>query len=175
MKAETFVRRFLAFGPVVSLYYYAKYGALVSPKAEVELSPNLRMGAGTRIGSFTKVKASAGPLRIGRNVQIATSCFLSSAEGGLEIGDECLIGPNCALVANNYRYGDISRPFRLQGQESKGVRIGANVLFGAGAVVTDGATIGSGVIVTPNTVVSGRIPDNAIVQGNPSKIVFTRR
>lgn len=175
MKAETFARRFLAFGPLISLYYYVKYGALVSPRAEVELSPNLSLGSGTRIGSFTKVKASAGPLRIGQNVHIATSCFLGSAEAGLEIGDECLIGPGCALVANNYRYGDLTRPFRLQGQDSKGVKLGANVLLGAGAVVTDGAIIGCGVIVTPNSVVSGRIPDNVIVQGNPAKVVFTRR
>ncbi len=42
-------------------------------------------------------------------------------------------------------------------------------------MVLDGAQVGDGVIVAPNSVVSGRIPDNAIVQGNPAKVVFTRR
>lgn len=175
MKAGTFVRRFLVFGPLVSLYYYVKFRALVSPGAEVEVSPNLVLGPRTRIGSFTKVKASAGPLRIGRDVHIAVSCFIGSHTGGIEIGDDCLIGPGCTILGNNYRHGDISRPLRLQGQESKGVRIGSNVQLGAGVVVMDGTTIGNGVIVTPNSVVSGGIPDNVIVQGDPARIVFRRR
>jgi acetyltransferase-like isoleucine patch superfamily enzyme len=175
MKAATLARRFLIFGPLVSLYCYAKYGALVSPRSEVELGPNLVLGRRTRIGSFTKVKTSSGPLRIGRDVHVAVSCFISSHIGGIEIGDDCLIGPGCTILCNNYRHGDITRPLRLQGQESKGVRIGSNVQLGAGVVVMDGATIGNGVIVTPNSVVSGGIPDNVIVQGDPARVVFRRR
>jgi serine O-acetyltransferase len=53
--------------------------------------------------------------------------------------------------------------------------IGNNVWIGAGACILDGATIGSGVIVTPNSVVSAKVADNAIVQGNPSKVIFLRR
>ena len=41
--------------------------------------------------------------------------------------------------------------------------------------ILDGSEIGDGVIIAPNSVVSARIPDNAIVQGNPAKIIFTRR
>jgi acetyltransferase-like isoleucine patch superfamily enzyme len=175
MKPGTFIRRFLVFGPLVTLYYYAKYRALVSPRSEVEVSPSLVLGPGTRIGSFTKVKASAGPLRIGRDVHIAVSCFISSDRGGIEIGDDCLIGPGCTILCNNYRHGDLSKPFRLQGHTSKGVRIGSNVQLGAGVVVMDGSSIGSGVIVTPNSVVSGRIEDNVIVQGDPARVVFRRR
>jgi acetyltransferase-like isoleucine patch superfamily enzyme len=175
MKPGTFARRFLLFGPLITLYFYLKHRALVSHRSEVEVSPNLSLGAGTRIGSFTKVKASGGPLRIGRDVHIAVGCFIASDSGGLEIGDDCLIGPGCTILCNNYRYGDLSTPIRLQGHESKGVRIGANVQLGAGAVVLDGSTIGNGVIVTPNAVVSGGIPDNVIVQGDPARIVFRRR
>lgn len=175
MTLATLARRFLIFGPLVTLYCFMKYRALVSPKAEVEVSPNLVMGPGTRVGSFAKIKTSRGPLRIGRDVHIAVSCFIVANTGGLEIGDDCLIGPGCSIIADSYRYGDLSRPFRLQGYESKGVKIGANVWLGAGAVVLDGATIGNGVIVTPNSVVSGKVPDNVIVQGNPAQVVFRRR
>lgn len=175
MTPGTFARRFLVFGPLVTLYYFMKYHALVSPKAEVEVSPNLLMGRGTRVGSFTKIKASRGRLRIGRDVQIALNCFIASDRGGIDIGDDCLIGPSCSIMADSYRYGDLNTPFRLQGQESKGVKIGANVWLGAGAVVLDGSSIGNGVIVTANSVVSGKIPDNVIVQGNPAQIVFRRR
>lgn len=175
MTPGTFARRFLVFGPLITLYYFMKYRAMVSPKAEVEVSPNLSMGPGTRVGSFTKIKASRGRLGIGRDVHISSNCFIASDEGGLEIGDDSLIGPGCAIMADSYRYDDLNRPFRLQGQVSKGVKLGVNVWLGAGAVVLDGSTIGSGVIVAPNSVVSGRVPDNVIVQGNPAQVVFRRR
>jgi virginiamycin A acetyltransferase len=55
------------------------------------------------------------------------------------------------------------------------VRIGNDVWIGSGACVLDGARIGSGVIVAPNSVVSGTIPDQAVVQGNPARVIFTRR
>ena len=43
------------------------------------------------------------------------------------------------------------------------------------ASILDGAHIGSGSIVTPNSVVGGRIPPYSIVSGNPAEVVFTRR
>jgi acetyltransferase-like isoleucine patch superfamily enzyme len=91
------------------------------------------------------------------------------------IGDDCLISPNVTIIANNYNYQRLDVPIRQQGSTSKGVRIGANVWIGSGACILDGAQIGSGVIVAANSVVAGKIPDNAIVQGNPAKIIFTRR
>jgi acetyltransferase-like isoleucine patch superfamily enzyme len=175
MTLGTILRRFFIFGPLVSLIAYVKYRALISPKAEVELSHGLRIGAQTRISSFTKLKSADGPLTIGRNVDIASHCFIASAPGGIEVGDDSMIGPGSAIVATNFHYGDISRPIRLQGKESKGIRIGSNVWLGAGVMVIDGATIGDGVIVTPNSVVSGRVPDNVIIQGNPARVIFKRR
>ena len=53
--------------------------------------------------------------------------------------------------------------------------VGDNVWIGSGCVILDGATIGSGAIITPNSVVSSKIPENAIAQGNPAKVIFTRR
>lgn len=176
MKAGTLVRRFLTPGFVVTVRAYLKYRALVSPRAEVEITPHLALGRGAVISSFTKVKATDGPLVIGRNVEVAVGCMLSSYTSGVEIGDDCLIGPNVTIVGNNYRYDDLEKPIRLQEKVSgKGIRIAANVWIGAGCCLLDGADIGSGSILTPNTVVSSRIPPNSIVQGNPGKVIFTRR
>jgi acetyltransferase-like isoleucine patch superfamily enzyme len=148
----------------------------VSPRAEVEITPHLTIGAGSSVGSFTKIKSADGPLAIGRNVDIATGCFLSSHTAGVTIGDDCLIGPNVSIVGNNYRYDDLTTPIRLQEKVSeKGIRIGADVWIGAGCVILEGADIGRGAILTPNTVVATRIPEGSIVQGNPGKVIFTRR
>ncbi|MBE0664783.1 MAG: acyltransferase [Chrysiogenales bacterium] len=175
MNVTSFVQRFLLPRWVISLYYFLKYRCKVSTRAEVELSPLLSIGRGSEVSSFTKIKASYGPLRIGARCSIGAGCFLSSHQGGLTIGDDCLISPNVTIIANNYNYQRLDVPIREQGSQSRGVRIGSNVWIGSGVCVLDGAQIGSGVIVAPNSVVSGKIPDHVIVQGSPAKVIFTRR
>lgn len=176
MNIGTVVRRFLLPRILITLWGYLKYGCLISPKAEVEITRHLSIGRGSIIGSFTKIKATDGPLRIGRNVEIANGCTITSFAAGTVIGDDCLIGPNCSIVGNNYRYDRLDVPIRLQEKVSaKGIHIANNVWIGAGCVILDGADVGPGSILTPNSVVSGHIPENSIVQGNPAKVIFTRR
>ncbi|HEX9941394.1 MAG TPA: acyltransferase [Thermoanaerobaculia bacterium] len=176
MRLGTALRRVLTPGFVVTVHAYFRYGCFVSPRAEVEITPNLRIGRKSVIGSFTKLKATDGPLRIGSNVEIATGCLIGSHAAGLEIGDDCLIGPNVSIIGNNYSYDRLDVPIRLQEKVSTtGVRIGDNVWIGAGCVILDGADIGSGSILAPNSVVAGPLPANSIALGNPAKVIFTRR
>jgi acetyltransferase-like isoleucine patch superfamily enzyme len=169
------LQRFVVPAPAISLYYYLKYRCKISPRAEVELSPQLIIGQNTQIGSFTKIKATDGPLAIGQNVSVATGCFIASHRMGIHIGDDCLISPNVTIVASSYNYSDIKRPIWQQGYPSKGIRIGNNVWIGAGACILDGTTIGNGVIIAAHSVVASEVPDNAIVKGDPAKVLFIRR
>lgn len=176
MKIGTVVRRFLIPGFVTTLRAYLKYGCMVSPRAEVEITPHLEIGRKSIVSSFTKLKATDGPLEIGSNVEISNGCVITSHHAGTRIGDDCLIGPNVAIIGSNYRYDRLDVPIRLQEKVSpQGIRIGDNVWLGAGCVILDGADIGSGTIVTPNSVVSHPLPENCIAQGNPAKVIFTRR
>lgn len=175
MQLKKIIRRFLIPAPVMTLYCLFKYKAKVSPKAEVELSPLLSIGPNSIIGSWVKIKATTGPLTIGRDVSISNSCTIMASEGGIEIGDDSMIASNVVIISNNYNYNELDTPIRLQGENSKGVKIGKNVWIGAGSVVLDGTVIEDGVIVSPLSLVSGRIKANAIVAGNPAKTIFTRR
>jgi acetyltransferase-like isoleucine patch superfamily enzyme len=175
MKASLLIKRFLTPPLVVSFVYWRRYGAKVSPRAEVDLTDNLVFGSRCVVGSFTKIKAASGPLRIGNDVQIATQCFIGTGAGGLTIGDYTMIGPLTCIVSVNYSYARLDQPVALQPKTSKGIRIGRGVWIGAGCMIVDGADIGANVIVTPNSVVAGRVPENTIVQGNPAEVVFTRR
>lgn len=175
MEKLTILRRFFLPAQITSIYCFFKFGAMVSAKAEVELSRNLKLSKGVQIGSFCKIKSVRGPLEIGTDTHIASACFISSHSGGLYIGKDVLVGPKVSITASNHRYDSIDIPIRLQGQSSKGVTIGNNVWVGAASVILDGSNIGDGVIVSANSVVSGSIPPNAIVQGNPAKVIFNRR
>ena len=176
MKLGTLLRRFLVPGFVTTVRAYLKYGCMVSPRAEVEITRQLSIGAKSVVASFAKIKATDGPLSIGRHVEIANGCVITSHTAGVTIGDDCLIGPNVSIIGNNYRYDDLATPIRLQEKvSSKGIRVAANVWIGAGCCLLDGAHVGSGAILAPNSVVSGPIPENAIAQGNPARVIFTRR
>jgi acetyltransferase-like isoleucine patch superfamily enzyme len=175
VKLGTILRRFLVPGWYVSLACMWRFGAQVSPKAEVELSDGLQLGKGTVVGSFTKIKAAGGTLRIGAQTRIATGCFLDAQAGGLEIGSGSLIGPHCVLVTSAYNFGTVGVPLEQQGSTSKGTWIGKNVFIGSNSVILDGSHIGDDVIITPCSVISGKIPPRVIVGGNPAKVIFERR
>jgi acetyltransferase-like isoleucine patch superfamily enzyme len=175
MRPAKLAQRFLLPSFVISIIYACRFRAIISPRAEVELSPLLKLGKGTRISSFTKIKATDGPMTIGARVSIGTGCFLHAGSAGVSIGDDTLVSPNVSIVGSNYRYDRLDVPIQEQGDISKGVTIGKDVWIGVGCAILDGASIGNHVIVAPNAVVSGRVSENAIVAGNPAKPIFTRR
>lgn len=166
-------RRFLP-GIVVQVYYFLRFGALVSHRAEMEMSGQARLGRGTVISSFTKVKV-AGPFETGRGAQIASNCFLEAGLGGIRLGEDVLVGPGCVFVTTNYRYDRLGVPLTEQGTSSRGIRVGDRSWIGANCVLLDGVTIGNDAIVSAGSIVSSDVPEGAIVQGNPAKVIFTRR
>jgi len=169
------LRRFLVPSFVVSAYAYFKLGAAISPRAEVELSPFLQLGRGTRVSSFTKIKVANGPLVTGANCGFGTGCFLDSGAVGIRMGDYVICGPNVSIIATNYQYANASIVFEQQGLSSKGIAIGRNVWIGANSVVLDGSDIGDNSIVVANSLVNRRFPPNSIIQGNPAKVLAQRR
>lgn len=157
---------------VVRLYYFWKHRTVISGKAEVDLARSTDWGNGCVISAFTKVKI-AGRFVMGTRVHIASGCFIHA--DGLSVGDHVLIGPNCTIVTASYRFDLLEVPLSDQGTVTKGVRIGDRVWLGANAVVLDGSDIGDDAIIAAGAVVSGQIPPRSVVQGNPPKVIFTRR
>lgn len=174
LKPLQYIKRILTPGWVVTLYYSYKYRAKISPKSEVEISDNLKMGRGCIVGSFTKIKASDGPLVMGERCGIATHCFIASGANGIHIGNNFVCGPAVLISASNYSYGEIGVDIRSLGTTSKGIRVGDNVWIGGGSVILDGTVLGDNCIVVAGSLVNRRFPDNVIIQGNPAKIIMKR-
>lgn len=169
------LQRMLIPSVAVSAYYWWRYRAKISPRAEVDLSDSLSFGHNAVVGSFTKIKALDGPVHFGARAGIATGCFIAAGPGGIEVGDNFICGANVNIVATNYQHGALDTHLEDLGSVSKGIRIGANVWIGSGCTITDGAEIGDNVIVAANSLVSRRYKSNQILQGNPAKTLMKRR
>ena len=167
-------QRFLVPRFAISLYYFFRFGARVSPRAEVELSGNMRFGRGCVISSFSKFKATSGPVVLGPRCGFATGCFVSSGEEGINIGKNFVCGPNVSITASTYRYDTLDVHLEDLGSTSKGVRIGDNVWVGANSTIVDGADLGDNTVVVANSLVNRRYPPNSILQGTPAKVIFKR-
>lgn len=168
------LQRFFCPAFLVSLYYLVKYRAMVSTKAEVELSLWIRLGRKTTIGSFTKIKATEGPITIGVRSGIANGCFITASTGGLQIGNNFICGPNVVIVGSNHITEKKGIHLEDQGHFSKGIRIGDNVWIGANSTILDGSEIGDDCIVVANSLVNRRFPAGSVIQGNPAKTIFKR-
>jgi acetyltransferase-like isoleucine patch superfamily enzyme len=164
------VRRALTPMPVVRAYYYWKFRARISSRAQVDLSTDAVWGQGCTIAAYTKVKIP-GPFTMGHRVQIASGCFIDSGWAGLTIGDEVEIGPNCSVVNVNYRFDRLDQPLQDQGLITTGIRIGHRVRLGAGCVVLDGAEIPDEQVVPPGTVVSGRLAARPGKRLTPGRVI----
>lgn len=105
----------------------------------------------------------------------------------LSLGRFCQIANGVRFItssANHRRDGFSTFPFAIFGGGTEGrpsmptqfqdTEIGHDVWLGDGAAILPGAKIGSGVIVGARAVVSGEVPDYAIVAGNPARVVRMR-
>ena len=159
---------------LVRIYYFLKHRALISGRSEVDLVAHTQWGPGCIISAFAKVKI-IGPFVMGRGVQIGSGAFISVGPAGMTIGDDVMISPNCTIINATYQFDKPEVPLQEQGVVGKAVRIGHRAWIGSNSVLLAGAELGDNVIVSAGSVVSGVVPPNSIVLGNPAKVIFTRR
>lgn len=141
------------------------------------LCESTSIGAGTRIWAFAHVLPGA---RIGKNCNICDGVFVENDVlvgdnvtvkcgvqlwDGVELEDDVFIGPN-ATFTNDMRPRSKAYPDRfLRTRVMKGASIGAN------ATILPGLSIGANAMVGAGAVVVRSVPANAIVVGNPARII----
>lgn len=135
------------------------------------------IGAGTRVWQFVVVLANA---RIGENCNICSHCLIENDVligdrvtlksgvqlwDGLRIGSDVFIGPNVSFTNDEFPRS------RQRPEKFLKTIINEGASIGAGAVVLPGLEIGRNAMIGAGAVVTRSVPPNAIVVGNPAKIV----
>lgn len=87
------------------------------------------------------------------------------------IGDNCMLAPGVHIYTATHPLDATERNSGLE--LGKPVTIGHNVWIGGRAVINPGVTIGDNVVVASGAVVTKDVPANAVVGGNPAKIIKT--
>jgi acetyltransferase-like isoleucine patch superfamily enzyme len=112
-------------------------------------------------------------LHIGKHVHIGKNAYINCA-GGVAIGDGTILSRNVTIYSYDHNFKD---PALLPYDEKlilKPVNIGAYVWIGMHAIITPGTTIGDGAVIGMGTVVSGTIPERAIVVNAEPRIAGYR-
>tara|TARA_E500000305_G_scaffold109017_1_gene112935 strand:- start:12961 stop:13425 length:465 start_codon:yes stop_codon:yes gene_type:complete len=146
----------------------------IHPKADVA---SCIIGQGTRIWQFVVVLRGAS---IGRDCNICANTLIESDVvigdrvtvksgvqlwDGTRVGDDVLIGPNATLTNDL-----MPRSKRYPGKYN-GITIESGASIGANATILPGILIGKRAMVGAGAVVTRDVPANAIVIGNPAKVI----
>jgi serine acetyltransferase len=125
------------------------------------------VGDETRIGAFVEIQKNA---KVGRRCKISSHTFICE---GVMIEDEVFVGHNVTFINDSFPRAT-STTGALQTEADwkvevtlvkKGASIGSGATILANVVIGENALIGAGCVVTRD------VPANAIVVGNPGKIL----
>lgn len=135
------------------------------------------IGEGTRIWQFSVVLAGA---KIGASCNICAQVFIENDVvigdnvtikngvqlwDGLRIENNVFIGPNVTFTNDLHPRSKVYPAVFLQTIVKSGASIGANATILPGVTIGENAMIGAGAVVTKD------VPADAVVIGNPAKIV----
>ena len=125
------------------------------------------IGDGTKIGAFVEIQKNA---TIGRCCKISSHTFVCE---GVTIGDRVFVGHGVTFINDLYPRATTEdgamQTERDWHVEPTVVRDGASI--GSGVTVLAKVTIGRNAIVGAGSVVTRDVPDNAIVAGNPARVL----
>jgi len=125
------------------------------------------IGDETKIGAFVEVQKNA---TIGRRCKISSHTFICE---GVEIEDGVFIGHGVTFINDSYPRA-VNRDGTLQTErdwtvERTVVKRGASI--GSGSTILSNVVVGENAIVGAGSVVTRDVPQNAIVVGNPARVL----
>lgn len=145
---------------------------------DVKLGQNVRLakfinlygcevGDETKIGTFVEIQKNA---RVGRCCKISSHTFICE---GVVIEDNVFIGHGVTFINDSYpRATTLDGNLQTEADwkvEQTVIKQGASI--GSGATILSNTKVGENAIVGAGSVVTKDVPPNAIVAGNPAKIL----
>ena len=125
------------------------------------------IGDRTKIGAFVEIQKNA---RIGKNCKISSHSFICE---GVTIEDNVFVGHGVTFINDAYPRATTPEG-KLQTEKDWSVeptRVKKGASIGSGATILSKVIIGENALVGAGSVVTRDVPDDAIVAGNPARLV----
>ena len=152
--------------------FYQK--AAISGKGTVIIKNNVTIVCKMCVGVFNGVseiqpRYKNSVIEIGNNVAFNNNVYICSANR-IIIGDYCKIGEG-VIIFDFEAHGTLPDERNSIGKVDE-VFIGKNVWIGSKVIILKGSKIGDNSIIAAGSVVTGKtFPANAIIGGNPAKVI----
>jgi acetyltransferase-like isoleucine patch superfamily enzyme len=138
--------------------------------AKGDANHGIRIGSGVFVGRNTILSCKNGDITLEDGANVGFNCEIFSA-GDVRVGADTLLAAYSYLVGGDHDFTDRTRAINDQPRRAQGIRIGAGVWVGAGAIVFDGVTVGDRAIIGAGAVVRDAVPAAATVVGIPARVV----
>jgi acetyltransferase-like isoleucine patch superfamily enzyme len=154
------VNEFVCIAPSVKLGKDVKFSKFINLYG-------CEIGDETKIGAFVEIQKNA---KVGRRCKVSSHTFICE---GVEIEDNVFIGHGVTFINDSYpRAANPDGSLQTEADwkvEATLVKKGASI--GSGSTILSKVTIGENAIVGAGSVVTKDVPANAIVAGNPAKVL----
>ena len=163
LAAATAIMFFLAF-------YIGKCGngVTIFPGTRFRYPQTVAIGDNVSIGFNCDIhndEITTGKIVIGNGVTIDKECLIDYT-GNIIIGNNTHIAWGTYIISHTHGYDPHAAPIPIP------LTIGENVFIGAKSIITPNVSrIGNNVMIGTGSVVTKDVPDNAIVAGNPARII----
>ena len=131
------------------------------------------IGNGVFLGRHTIMNAKDGDIILEDGVNISAFCLIFSASR-VTCGKDTLIAAYTFIVGGGHEIGSTDKAIADQERPSAGVSIGHNGWVGAGVSILDGVTLGRGVVIGANSVVTRDFDDFTVAAGSPATVLRVR-
>jgi acetyltransferase-like isoleucine patch superfamily enzyme len=146
---------------------------LVVLDAKGTANEGITVGAGVFLGRATILSCKDGDIVLGDHVNIG---FHSEVFSGsrVTVGRYGLFAAYTYLVGGGHAFDQQGVPVIEQPRTSRGIALGENVWLGTGVKVLDGVRMGRDVVVGAGAVVTSDLPDGVVAAGVPARVVRER-
>lgn len=125
------------------------------------------IGDGSKIGSFVEIQKG---VVVGKHCKISSHTFVCE---GVTIGEGVFVGHNVSFINDMFPRA-VNADGSLQTEadwQMVHTVVEDRASIGTGATILGGVRIGKNAIIGAGAVVTKDVPENAVVAGNPAKII----
>ncbi|MHC4962495.1 MAG: acyltransferase [Planctomycetota bacterium] len=125
------------------------------------------IGDNSKIGTFVEIQKGS---KVGKNCKISSHTFICE---GVAVEDDVFVGHGVTFINDKYPRAT-NTTGGLQTEDDWvciPTKIEKGASIGSGSTLLCGITIGQNAIVGAGSVVIADVPENAVVAGNPAKLI----